>query len=173
MGGTVVKESSGKKPTALTGASGVYFVASRLAFEGLHAAVTQGNAPHVDIVVGLPDGSATAAVQVKTSQDAVTLRGRGAERKPAYYDWSVGQKAARTAYPNLFFAFVDLKRMAEMPDVFVVPSSKVRDYFKQFDELKWYRYWPSIEDMGPHKNAWHILEEHLLERFTGEGEGRH
>lgn len=65
------------RPSSLTGAAGVYHVASRLAYDGFHVSVTFGNAPFVDLLASSADGTATAAVQVKTTDYAGRTRGRG------------------------------------------------------------------------------------------------
>ena len=80
-----------KRPGILTGTAGVYYVAYQLAARGFHAAVTYGNAPSVDLLVGLLDGAATFSLQVKTSSWALRTRGRGRNKKSDHYEWYVGQ----------------------------------------------------------------------------------
>ncbi len=116
-----------KRSGILVGTAGVYFVASRLAAKGFHAAPTFGNAPHVDILVGLPDGEATASIQVKTTWRALRTRGRGKDKQPHHYEWDVGERYAKLSRPGLFFAFVDLKGAGtKLPDVFIVPMKHIR-----------------------------------------------
>ena len=150
-----------ERPTALTGTAGVYFVASRLAFEGFHAAVTFGNAPFVDVLASLPDGSATAALQVKTTHWAMRTRGRGDAKAAHHYEWDIGHKTAKLSHPDLFLALVDLRGMVELPDVYVVPSDQVSNWFRPLGDLKRYRYHPLIEEVEPFKNRWDILRAHL------------
>lgn len=150
-----------KRNSALTGACGTYFVASMLAFRNIHAAVTVGNAPYVDLIAGSVDGSASVTIQVKTTEWAVRLRGRGENRKPHHYEWDVGRKSALANNPELMFAFVDLKRMEEQPDVFIVPSLTLTECFARFGELKRWRYHPSIEEAEMSKNEWKIIENFL------------
>ena len=155
-----------KRSGVLTGTAGVYFVASRLAAKGLHAAPTFGNAPHVDILVGLPDGEATASIQVKTSWRALRNRGRGESKQPHHYEWDVGERSAKLNRPGLFFAFVDLKAGgSELPDVFIVPSEVIyrafdRPTFKLDERTRW-RWHPEIGHIEEYRNAWHLLESHL------------
>jgi len=112
-----------KRSGILIGTAGVYHVASQLAARGFHAAVTYGNAPSVDILVGLLDGSATVSLQVKTSHWALRARGRGKNKIPHHYEWDVGKKSAMLYRPDLFFAFVDLKwQSGQSPVVFIIPS---------------------------------------------------
>jgi hypothetical protein len=114
---------------ALTGAAGVYFVAARLNAMGLQCA--PGNVPSVDILVSNLDGSKLVSLQVKTTMYAMRERGRGEHKKPYEYQWAIGWKSARLDNPNLFFALVDLKEFAELPDVFIVPSKvEVAAYFE-------------------------------------------
>ena len=96
------------RPSALTGIAGVYYAAYQLAARGFHAAVTHGNAPTVDLLVGLLDGAATISLQVKTSSWAERNRGRGKNKGLDHYEWEIGKKSASICHPDLFFALVDL-----------------------------------------------------------------
>lgn len=148
----------------LTGTAGVYFVASQLAAKGFHAVPTFGNAPNVDILVGLPDGAATLSLQVKTSMHATRARGRGENKKWHHYEWDLGSKSAGLNQPGLFFAFVNLKGMnKDMPDIFIVPSRVIHDKFVKYLEKKPSRprWHPKIEEAEPFKNNWEILREYL------------
>ena len=155
-----------KRSGILVGTAGVYFVASRLAAKGFHAAPTFGNAPHVDILVGLPDGEATASIQVKTTWRALRTRGRGKDKQPHHYEWDVGERSAKLSRPGLFFAFVDLKGAGtKLPDVFIVPSKIVykafdNEYFKSGIKRRW-RWHPEVEIIDEYKNRWDMLENYL------------
>lgn len=149
----------------LTGTAGVYFVASRLAARGFHAAPTFGNAPNVDILVGLPDGASTASIQVKTTWSALRYRGRKGSKHPDHYEWEVGERSAKLNQPGLFFAFVDLKGAGnELPDVFIVPSEVIFNAFKGYLEaekptrVRWH---VKIEKLDEYKNNWSLLKDHL------------
>ena len=159
-----------KRPSVLTGTAGVYYVAYQLAARGFHAAVTYGNAPTVDLLVGLIDGASTLSLQVKASSWALRTRGRGNTKTPHHYEWDIGQRSASLWRPDLFFALVDLKsRSGELPDVFIVPSKVIFDkfsqdpYWKSGKSSRW-RYHPRIETMNPFKNKWDILRTHLEEK---------
>lgn len=151
----------------LIGTAGVYHVASELASKGFHAAVTYGNAPTVDILVGRLDGTAMLSLQVKTSHWALRTRGRGNAKSPHHYEWDVGQKSATLHRPDLFFAFVDLKSGSnQKPDVFIVPSKFIFDYFdnpyfKSGKRRRW-RWHPSIKDVERFKNNWDVLDSFLI-----------
>lgn len=163
----------GKRNAQLTGAAGAYYVGSRLALAGFNAALTVGNAPGVDILVSLPEGDSTVAVQVKTSSSALRMRGRGEEKAPHHYEWPVGKKAALANKPDLFFALVDLKdseqhgRISALPDVFIVRSTQIHDYFQNLlrregkSELAMWSYWPLVSDIEPYRDRWDILESYL------------
>ena len=158
-----------KHSGVLTGTAGVYFVASQLAAKGFHAAPTFGNAPSVDILVGLADGVATLSLQVKTSRYALRTRGRGVQKHPDHYEWDVGEKSAKLSQPDLFFAFVDLKGTGyEMPDVFIIPSEVVatafdNPYFKTDKQRRW-RFHPKVDAISHFKNNWKILEDYLISK---------
>ncbi len=147
----------------LTGTAGVYFVASQLAARDFHAAPTFGNAPSVDILVGLPDGAATLSIQVKTSRQAFR---RATNKRPAHYEWDVGEKSANLNQRDLFFAFVDLKGAStELPDIFIIPSETIfktfdKSYFKSGVKRRW-RFHPTVETVAQFKNNWKILQEYL------------
>jgi len=154
-----------KRSGILTGTAGVYFVASQLAAKGFHAAPTFGNAPHVDILVGLPDGAATISIQVKTALRALRYRGKVGNKQPDHYEWDVGERSAKLNQPDLFFAFVDLKGATDkMPDVFIVPSKVIYNAFKRYLEsgkksrIRWH---PKLEVVGQYRNNWIILQEYL------------
>ena len=152
------------RSTVFTGTAGVYYVAYQLAGRQFHAAVTYGNAPSVDILVGLPDGGATLSLQVKASSWALRTKGRGKKKLPHHYEWAVGDKSAKLARPDLFFAFVDLRSgSGQLPDVFIVPSIVIRDAFRGA-QLKWWRWHPKTEKIEQYKNKWDILHEHLKKK---------
>ena len=156
-----------KRSGILIGTAGVYFVASRLAIKGFHAAPTFGNAPNVDILVGQPDGAATLSMQVKTSWRALKTRGSGKNKQPHHYEWDVGERSAKLNQPDLFFAFVDLKGAGtEMPDVFIVPSRITYKYFEKYFEsgLSRWRWHPKLEIAEQHKNKWEILSSYLNQK---------
>ena len=150
----------------LIGTAGVYHVAAQLAARGYHAAVTTGNAPSVDIMMGLPDGSASLALQVKTSRSALRTRGRGKNKEPYRYEWDVGPKSGSLNHPDLYFVFVDLKLgKQELPDFWIVPSHFVfssfdKAYFKSGIKRRW-RLHRKIEEIEQFKNNWNILHSHL------------
>ena len=155
-----------KRSGILIGTAGVYHVASQLAARGFHAAITFGNAPAVDILVGQMEGTTTLSIQVKTSHSASRTKGRGLNKQPHHYEWDVGKKSANLSHVDLYFAFVDLKLGTnQLPDVFIVPSKRVFDafdnsYFKSGTDRRW-RWHPTLETVEPFKNNWTPLHERL------------
>ena len=158
-----------KRPGVLTGTAGVYFVAYQLAARGYHAAVTYGNAPTVDLLVGLLDGAATISLQVKTSSGARRTRGRGKSKLLHHYEWAIGVKSAKIHRPDLFFALVDLKsRPGELPDVFILPSDVIFNAFEPYLKTTTrttYLIWkPRVDEIGQFINNWDILRKYLEEK---------
>jgi len=131
---------------------------------GLQCAATFGNVPSVDILVSSLNGSALISLQVKTTMYGLRERGRGEERKPYQYEWDIGWKSARLNAPNLFFALVDLKEFAELPDVFIVPSNVIAEYFQAGPE-GWprARYHELVGNLDQYKNNWDIIRHRLVE----------
>ena len=62
-----------------------------------------------------------------------------------------------------FFTLVDLKDFTELPDVFVVPSRIIFEYFEGGDPTEWRRarYHPEIDEIERYKNNWKLLETAL------------
>lgn len=144
------------------GTAGTYYVMAELAFQNIHASCTFGNAPYVDILASAPDGSRTLAIQVKTAFNAVRRRGRGEERKPDHLEWPIGRKIAQIASPSLFLALVDAKKCKGAPDIYVVPSTFIRDHFEgRLEELKWVRLHIGLKEMDRFKNNWTLVREAL------------
>jgi hypothetical protein len=111
------------------------------------------------------DGSALVSLQVKTTTYAMRERGRGDDKRPHHYEWDIGWKSARLDIPNLFFALVDLKSFAELPDVFIVPSRVIADYFAGGDPETWRRaryHTETIEELEQSKNNWEMLRSRLI-----------
>lgn len=144
--------NSRRRSTTLRDTSGVYHVASRLAYEGFHATVARGAGTGADVLAGLRGSTATAAVMVSTTQCSPH---RGCE-------WRVGKETALAEDPGLFVALVDLKGGEELPGVWVLPSAEVSRHFASLDVPGRYRYRPAAEELVPYEDNWGLVEEHLL-----------
>ena len=99
----------------------------------------------------------------KTTAWAMRTRGRGKNKKPHHYEWDIGWKSAKINHSLLFFALVDLKEFEELPDVFIVPSQVISEYFETGPNENWSRarYHPEIEKISQYKNNWDILRKAL------------
>jgi len=156
-----------RRTSQLTGVSGVHFVASRLSFEGFHAVPTTRNVQGPDLLVSNLSGSSSICLQVKTTEWAMRTRGRGDEKKPDHYEWDINWSSAKVNHPQLFFALVDLKGFSDqLPDVFIVPSEVIYEYFKGGDPAKWprARYHPPIDKLDPYKNNFDPLKSALQDK---------
>ncbi len=147
--------------TAMRGMTGVHHVASMLLYREIHAAITTGNAPNVDVLAGLKNGTATIGIQVKTTKDALRYSGRGREKRPQEYQFPLGKKYAKTLVPGLWFAFVDLKKFEFLPDVYILNSHEVVSVFEEIEELAWWRFHRPVEEIEQYRNAWHRIEDEL------------
>jgi hypothetical protein len=106
------------------GLAGQYYVAYCLAIRHLHAAITMGNAPHVDILVASPDGSGSLSLQVKARWSGCRCKWYGHE----VWQWDVGAGAVGLHSPTLWYAFVEFENQVDVrPTVFLVPSLWVAD----------------------------------------------
>jgi hypothetical protein len=157
------------------GAAGTYYVMARLAYEGIHAACTFGNAPSVDILVSSPDGERSIAVQVKTA--AYARRPFGDNKEVTNFDWVLKYKAVQKGYENLFFIFVDLwgkkcewskqeeRLISWQPTVYVLPSKDLVEKCKDWDEAYW-RFQPEVAFMSKYEERWDLLKGALKGPYT-------
>ena len=151
-----------KRSNQLTGVAGVHYVAAYLAHLGFHAVPTIRNVAGPDVLISTRNGSRLLSLQVKTTVWAMRTRGRGKNKEPHHYEWDIGWGSAKESQCLLFYALVDLKWFSELPDVFIVPSQVIAEYFKAGPE-GWprARYHPAIDVMGQYKNNWDILRKSL------------
>ena len=101
----------------LTGVAGEYFVAAELSRRGYIATLTLKNTRGIDILVANANATKSKNIQVKTSQ----------ERKK---EWPLNYKAENHLADNLFYVFVNLKGLNELPDFHIVPSKIVAEHCK-------------------------------------------
>ena len=88
----------------LTGAAGVFHVASELSMAGWVALPSIRNVKGADILVADPDGKRFAFLQVKTSKSKVTF-------------WPIGEGARKWRGRNCYYAFV--RRVGDRFEVFL------------------------------------------------------
>ena len=136
------------------GVSGEYFVAAELTKRGYIASITLRNTKGIDILATNADATQTANIQVKTKQ------GKGRS-------WVLSEKAETYFSDNLFYIFVNLRKLTERPEYFIVPSKDVASFVKK-NHTKWL--------VTPGKNGqkhndttmrqFHDPEEKYLERWN-------
>jgi hypothetical protein len=109
-------------------------------------------------------------ISVKTTIYALREKGRGKDKKPDHYEWDVGwssaeaAKMARENNEKLYFAFVDLRNLNDKPDVFIIPTKKIEEYFfPNGRQAPWKRarYYLYIKDLERYKNNWDSLKLHI------------
>jgi hypothetical protein len=141
-------EMGGRGHSQFVGSAGQYHVAYCLTVRGIHAAITLGNVPHVDIVAANSDGSKVLAIQVKTARWAHCSNRYGFELR----EWDVGGGAVGRSSLSLWYAFVDLQEDgdARKPVVFLVPSLWVGNFVQESWSRKRYMLrsmlWPECEE---------------------------
>jgi hypothetical protein len=147
-----------------TGTAGTYYVMFRLAAEGIHASCTHGNAPNVDILVSSADGSRSVSIEVKTTEHALRLRGRGTAKLPHHLEFPLGARAAKLNNPSLLIVFVDLRVFTpqRIPQVYVFPSAFVAKYCASWvDSVKMVRFHLPITAAEPYKENWDVIRNAL------------
>jgi hypothetical protein len=108
----------GKNPQNLTGASGEYFVAAELSRRGFISSVTLKNTKGIDVLVSNESASKIIGIQVKTNY--------GNAR-----DWVLNEKAENFHNKNLFYVFVILNGVGQLPEYYIVPSKTVSTFIKK------------------------------------------
>lgn len=147
----------------LTGVSGVHYVAARLSYLGFHAVPTTRNVSGPDLLVSNRKGTKAVALQVKTTSWAMRTRGRGKRKKPHHYEWEIGWGSTSVRSKRLLFALVDLRDFDGLPDVFLVPSRVIYEYFEGGDPAEWTRarFHPLLAEIDKYKNNWSVLRRSL------------
>lgn len=146
-------------------AAGTFFVMHKLATLEMHASCTYGNAPDVDVLVSSADGSKSIAIQVKTAKYAKRFRGRGNEKHLHHLEWNLGKNAAQKNHDGLYFAFVDLNDCEEVTEVYIIPSTFVFNFCRDWvDDVAWVRFHPTIEGVKQFKDNWGLLENMLYKQ---------
>lgn len=107
----------------LAGVSGEYFVAAELSRRGYICSVTLKNTKGIDILVCNEDASKTLGIQVKTNQINKV-------------EWILNEKCERLTDENFFYVFVNLRKINELPEFYIVPS-KIVAKFTSFNHSKW------------------------------------
>ncbi len=151
----------------LTGAAGAYYVAFQLSAQGYAVGLTTYGTKAIDLFVAKPDTLKSVTVQVKTASKAFVSSKKGWTG----WNWQAGINVIhRLVSTSYFYAFVDLKgNLSEIPDVFIVPSCKLRNLLEPFpigldlDSPKVTSVWCVIdEEAAPrYRNHWNVIADAL------------
>ena len=117
-----MKNNSSISPI-LAGVSGEYFVAAELSRRGYICSVTLKNTKGIDILVCNEDATKTLGIQVKTNQINRS-------------EWILNEKSEKMTDENIFYVFVNLRTIDELPEFYLVPS-KVVAKFTSTNHKKW------------------------------------
>ncbi len=98
----------------LAGVSGEYFVAAELSRRGYISSVTLKNTKGIDILVANESATRTRGIQVKTNQN---------NRRA----WVLNNKCEEFHADDLFYVFVNLVGVGQLPEYYIVPSKVVAD----------------------------------------------
>jgi hypothetical protein len=104
------------------------------------------------------------ALQVKTATWAERERGRGEARALDHLEFALGAKAADLEGDRFLYVFVDLhgRKPNSVPDVYIVPSTKVKAYCEKWARtaamVRWH---PSLANAARYKNKWDTIHELL------------
>jgi len=99
----------------LAGVSGEYFVAAELSRRGFICSVTLKNTKGIDILVCNETATKNLGIQVKTNQINRS-------------EWVLNEKSENLDDENIFYVFVNLRSIVELPEFYVVPSKEVAKY---------------------------------------------
>ena len=156
----MLKAAYTKPPTATIGAAGVHLLAGYLSAMGLPVAVTQKNAPSIDLLVCSVHGEKMLPVQVKTMRAAQRWHRDGPKMKTRNHcEWRCSPGSLKKG----LYAFVDLrlkreaKRPESLPDFYFVPVAVVR----KWPRYKGGFYKPTEKQIGRYRNNWDFVRQSL------------
>ncbi len=101
-----------KITSILAGVSGEYFVAAELSRRGYICSVTLKNTKGIDVLVCNENATKTLGIQVKTNQINKT-------------EWLLNEKSENQNDKTLFYVFVNLRGIDQLPEYYIVPSKIV------------------------------------------------
>jgi len=150
-----------KLESVAVGVTCEYYVAGELSHRGYISSITLRNTRGIDIIVSNKEGTKSATIQVKSTQN---------NKKNS---WILTQKSEDFFSENHFYIFVNLDEPGIRPKFFVVPSEVVAQYIstshknwlnkpgrngqqhndnqmRRFDDLE-----------GQYLEAWSLIENHL------------
>lgn len=150
-----------KLESVAVGVTGEYYVAGELSHRGYISSITLRNTRGIDIIVSNKEGTKSATIQVKSTQN---------NKKNS---WILTQKSEDFFSENHFYIFVNLDEPGIRPKFFVVPSEVVAQYIstshknwlnkpgkngqqhndnqmRRFDDLE-----------GQYLEAWNLIDDYL------------
>lgn len=150
-----------KLESVAVGVTGEYYVAGELSHRGYISSITLRNTRGIDIIVSNKEGTKSATIQVKSTQN---------NKKNS---WILTQKSEDFLSENHFYIFVNLDGPGIRPKFFIVPSEVVAQYIstshknwlnrpgknglqhndnqmRRFDDLE-----------GQYLEAWNLIEDYL------------
>ncbi len=101
-----------------SGVAGEYFVAAELSRRGYMCSITLKNTKGIDVIVSNENSKKLVGVQVKTNNSS---------RKA----WVLNKKAEELSEDNFIYVLVNLNRLKQLPDYYIVPSKIVAEYIKK------------------------------------------
>jgi len=114
--------------------AGEFFTVAELFSHGYVAAPTLGKTKGMDIFVNDSQENRRLLVEVKTTDEKTGKY----NTKPfgINYEWIMDQKNEDIIEDNLFYCFVLLRELDQLPRFFIVPSKKVAEYLK-WEHKQW------------------------------------
>ena len=108
----------------IVGSAGEFFVSAELSRRSVIATLTLKNTPLIDVIATNPLKGLTANIQVKT---------RSQSNKQG---WVLSKKVEEESnIRNLFYVFVNLKELDELPDYYIIPHNTFASYIVRKHQL--------------------------------------
>ena len=116
------------------GMAGEYYVLAQLAQRGIVGALTMGHTKGIDILVSDSKYKTLYRIEVKTTSKPPSRESLFGKSKN--YAWAMGEKHETIRDDRLFYCFVYLGDIDELPKFFIVPSKKVAAYVRK-EHRRW------------------------------------
>ncbi len=126
-----------KNATAITGATGEYYVAAYLSALGLVVALPRGGVPLFDLLVADTETGKSISLQIKTAKNPLNP----SKKHGDYYAWDVSKKVLEVSdvTHTHWYAFVSLNDWTncdKKPDIFFVSVLDVAENVKKEENNK-------------------------------------
>lgn len=123
-----------------TAMAGEFYVLAQLFSRGYMGCLTYGNAKSVDILVSAKSGK-MFKLEVKTAGSEGASGSDNRSQFGKNYEWTMSQKHEDKKDKDLYYCFVILRDIKELPRFFIVSSQQVAQYMKEA-----YQYWLKIRE---------------------------